>query len=99
MSTPTIDPIAPEWSTREVPTATARQLALSLSRYDVHEVDAWRAELRAAVAELAFVAGRPWELAEDEPTIALLRAAAVLAGRSPEVAGVAAAELVAALGG
>jgi hypothetical protein len=99
MSTLASDPIPFDWSTPEAPTATARQLALALARFDVLELEAWHAELRGAVAELSVAAGRSWHFCDDEPTIALLRAAAVLAGRSPEVAGAEAAMLVAALGG
>ncbi|MEO1061923.1 MAG: hypothetical protein AAFZ07_10925 [Actinomycetota bacterium] len=99
MRTLTTDPIPFEWSTSATPTATTQQLALALARHDVDELEAWNAELWSAVTELSLAAGRPWSFDRDEPTIALLRAAAVLAGRHPDVSGTSAAVLVAALGG
>lgn len=93
------DPISFEWSTPAAPTATTRQLALALARYDVGDLEAWHAELWSAVTELSVAAGRTWSFDTDEPTIALLRAAAVLAGRHPDASGTSAAVLVAALGG
>ncbi|MEM9713527.1 MAG: hypothetical protein AAGA17_15015 [Actinomycetota bacterium] len=99
MRTATTDPIVPEWSTPDQPTATARQLALALARFEVAEVEAWRAELLDAVAELAAAAGTSWRFGTGDPTIALVRAAAVLAGHTPDVAGPRTAIVVAALGG
>ncbi|MFV0259123.1 MAG: hypothetical protein ACK5PP_11835 [Acidimicrobiales bacterium] len=74
--------------------ATARALVEVLAVRDLDELDRHRLDLAVAVAELSAAAGRDWSWGPDEPTVALVRAAAKLALVAPRAASTQAARLV-----
>lgn len=94
MTSQTLDPIRREWSIPavveravddELAAVSARELAQVLAKLEVDEIAQHHVELVTAVAELARSAGNDWPWTSDDPTVALLRAVAMLAINAPDV--------------
>lgn len=81
----------------ELPRATARELVDALADVGVDDLRDHHLALVLAVAEISQEAGAHWSWGPDDPTVALLRAAAKLALDSPEASSIHAARLRLAL--
>ncbi|MGH1489501.1 MAG: hypothetical protein ACRBK7_08940 [Acidimicrobiales bacterium] len=89
---PTVEPEA-------LPRARADALGQALGHLNLDELRDHHLALAMAVIELAADAGSPLPWTHDDPTVALLRAAANLALTSPDATSSAAADLIERLGG
>ncbi len=81
------------------PRARADALAAAIGSVEVETMRDHHLALAMAVIELAADGGRPLPWSHDDPTVALLRAAAKLALTTPEATSSAAADLLLALEG
>lgn len=80
-----------------MPRARADTLAAAIGSVEVETMRDHHLALAMAVIELAADGGRPLPWSHDDPTVALLRAAAKLALTSPDATSSAAADLIARL--
>ena len=78
--------------------ARADEFVRSVAPLDLDTLRAHHLELAMAVIELAADAGSPLPWGHDDPTVALLRAAAKLALTAPSATSSAAADLIASFG-
>lgn len=90
----TSPPSAPALSPDTRPRARADALAATIGRLDVNTMREHHLALAMAVIELAADGDRPLPWSHDDPTVALLRAAAKLALTAPEATSSAAADLL-----
>jgi len=93
----TLDQAAGDEPAGSRPRARADALAVAIGSVDVETMRDHHLALAMAVVELAADGGRPLPWSHDDPTVALLRAAAKLALTAPESTSSAAADLLARL--
>lgn len=91
---PSSPPSAPAQSPDTRPRARADALAAAIGGVDIETMRDHHLALAMAVIELAADGERPLPWSHDDPTVALLRAAAKLALTAPEATSSAAADLL-----
>lgn len=96
-NSPALDQADQAGSADPRPRARADALAVAVGSVDVETMREHHLALAMAVIELAADGGRPLPWSHDDPTVALLRAAAKLALTSPAASSSAAADLLARL--
>ncbi|MCB1028400.1 MAG: hypothetical protein KDB24_11650 [Microthrixaceae bacterium] len=99
MSEPKRDPFDQNWTTPpEGVGADASTLALELAAWEVADLECYRADLHAAIVELAASGGGAAWCDADDPVVVMLQALGVLCRNAPDASSASAARLIGRLG-